>query len=71
MNRKEMQRINYEKKHKEVDGVLYKYCSIHNKHFPNEEEAWFPCTEEYFHKNKSSPDGLYPYCKRCNIKKKQ
>lgn len=69
MNRKELQQMNYEKKHKEVDGVVYKQCSIHKEYSPNDENDWFPCTEEYFHKNKSSPDGLYPYCKTCNSKK--
>ena len=69
MNRKELQQMNYEKKHKEIDGVLYKHCSIHDEYFPNEDNEWFPCTDEYFYKNKSSPDGLYPYCKRCNVQK--
>lgn len=29
----------------------------------------FPATTEYFYKNKSSPDGLHPYCKKCSVKK--
>lgn len=42
-----------------------KKCSLHHTHFPEENE-WFPCTEEYFYKNKT---GLYPYCKECTKKK--
>ena len=42
---------------------------IHNEYFSNEEEEWFPCTNEFFYKNNSSPDGLSPYCKRCEKKK--
>ena len=26
----------------------------------------FPATLEYFHRNRSRPDGLHSYCKRCN-----
>lgn len=29
----------------------------------------FPATTEYFYKNKSSRDGLHPYCKPCSVKK--
>lgn len=59
----------YEEYHKIVDGILYKKCAYHNESFPNEDE-WFPCTEEYFYKNKkNSSDGLYPECKKCSIKR--
>jgi hypothetical protein len=47
-----------------IDNVLYKLCTKCNK--------WFICTEEYFYKNNTksaSCDGLFPYCKKCNIKK--
>lgn len=37
--------------------------------FPDE-NLWFPCTSEYFYKNKkNSKDGLYPECKRCSSKR--
>ena len=69
MNREEMQRINYENNHKEIDGVLYKKCSIHKDYFSDEDE-WMLCDTEYFYKNKSNTkDGLSPYCKRCTSKK--
>ena len=68
MNRKEMQQMNYEKNHKEIDEQLYKRCSIHKEYSPNEEE-WLLCTDEYFYKNKGNSDGLSPYCKVCEKKK--
>jgi hypothetical protein len=35
-----------------------------------EEDGWFPCTDEYFYKNKmNKSDGHYPECKQCSIKK--
>jgi len=59
----------YEEYHKEIDGILYKKCVHHQKYFP-EENCWFPCTSEYFYKNKKNlSDGLYPECKRCSISK--
>lgn len=30
-------------------------------------EEWFPSTTEYFYKNKSSKEGLFPYCKQCAV----
>jgi len=52
----------YNKVHKEVDGTTYKQCSIC--------EEWFPCTDEYFYKNKCNhTDELNPYCKPCTINK--
>ena len=68
MNRKEKQLIHYQNNHKEIEGELYKRYSIHEEYFPDEDE-WFPCNLENFYKNNSSPDGLYPYCKRCNVRK--
>lgn len=44
-------------------GNEYKICSICNKRLP--------ATIEYFYKNASSKDGLFPYCKSCNISKSQ
>ncbi|MFS0643753.1 HNH endonuclease [Siminovitchia sp. 179-K 8D1 HS] len=32
-------------------------------------ENYFKATNEHFYKNKSSKDGLFPYCKTCTIKK--
>jgi hypothetical protein len=53
--------IPWEENHNEIDGVLYKKCTECNK--------WFPCTSEYFHKHAcNKKDGLFPYCKPCNIK---
>lgn len=55
-------KIPYEENHRELNGALEKKCSICNK--------WFPCNEGYFHKSKmNKTDGLYPYCKPCNILK--
>jgi 5-methylcytosine-specific restriction endonuclease McrA len=70
MNREEIKLINYQSTHKDIDGVLYKKCSIHKEYFPNDVEEWFPCTDEYFYKHNTSSDGLFPYCKRCNIRKR-
>lgn len=52
----------YKKSHKTINKQLYKLCNKCNK--------WFPCTEEYFYQNcKNKNDGLFPYCKKCAIKK--
>jgi hypothetical protein len=51
----------YEECHKIVNGVIYKLCSDFNE--------WFPMTEEYFYRNKSAPDGFYPYCKEATKKR--
>lgn len=64
-----LKKAKLEREHKLVDGIDYKFCSIHHTHFPGE-DIWFPATTEYFYyhsKNKS--DYLYPYCKRCASKK--
>jgi hypothetical protein len=54
-------------KYKNINGVLYKKCTKHNLYFPEEDE-WFPCTKEYFYKvNTNKTDGLFPYCKKCDI----
>ena len=68
MNQKEKILIHYQENHKEIDGKLYKRCSIHEEYSPNEEE-WLLCTDEFFYKNKGSNDGLSPYCKTCEKKK--
>ena len=64
MNQEEKNRIYYEHNHKEIDGTLYKRCSIHKEYFSDEEE-WFPCNTDYFYKKNQSKDGLSPYCKVC------
>jgi hypothetical protein len=67
--KQERQKIKWEKEHKVVNDIIYKLCNRHKDYFPNEEE-WFPCTDEYFYKNKSnSIDGYYPECKKCEKKK--
>jgi hypothetical protein len=69
LKKEEREKMLYEQSHKTIDGVLYKKCNHHNELFPDEDE-WFPCTEEYFYKNKcNGTDGLNPECKRCSIKK--
>ena len=36
----------------------------------NKCNKWFPSTTEYFYKNKDNGiDGLFPYCKKCNMEK--
>lgn len=59
-------RIEYlERSHKIINGVNHKICGKHNVHFPDE-NPWFPCTDEYFYKDKmNSIDGLNTYCKEC------
>jgi hypothetical protein len=53
--------IPWEENHKEIDGILYKKCAECNQ--------WFPCNDKYFHKHAcNKKDGLFPYCKPCNIK---
>lgn len=58
--------IPYEENHKINDaGALDKKCGKHHIHFPDE-NPWFPCTDEYYYKEKSnSIDGLNTYCKKC------
>lgn len=45
----------YELNHKYIDGIEYKLCF--------ECDQWHPLNDEWFYKNKSSPDGFHPYCK--------
>lgn len=57
-----IQQERYNNTHITIEEELYKQCSICLE--------WFPCTEEYFHRNKSNnSDGLHPYCRSCNSKK--
>lgn len=44
-----------------TDIEKFKICSICGE--------CFPCTEEYFYKNKTSKEGLFPYCKECTKQK--
>jgi hypothetical protein len=53
--------IPYWKNHTEIEGELYKKCSICNK--------WLSCSEDYFYKTRNKTDGLQPYCIECNKKK--
>lgn len=58
---------NYDKTHKIIDGILYKQCSCHKELFPDAENDWFPCTEEFFYHNKANTrDGLNTWCKECS-----
>lgn len=45
----------YDETHKIIDKIQYKLCSDCNE--------WHPLNEDYFYRNKSSPDGFNPYCK--------
>lgn len=60
--------IPYEENHKQIGGVLYKRCNHHEIFFANEND-WMILSEEYFHKNKSSPDNFNTWCKRCSKEK--
>lgn len=52
----------WNKQHRIINSIDYKLCNICNE--------WFPSTAEYFYKNKANGiDGLFPYCKKCTIKK--
>lgn len=54
--------MSYEDSHKITNGIELKLC--------NTCEEWFPMTEEFYYKNKSSKiDGFNPYCKECTKKK--
>jgi hypothetical protein len=59
MTREERKIYNYNKIHKIVNNIEYKYCTGCNK--------WFPMTEEYFYKWKySKTDGYRTLCKECD-----
>lgn len=60
--------IPYEENHRINNGVLEKKCSIHDI-YSEGTEPWLSATSEYFYRNSSSPDGLSPYCIKCNKKK--
>lgn len=50
----------WNRQHMILDGIDHKICSRCKK--------WFPATTEHFYKNKlNGIDGLFPYCKKCNI----
>lgn len=57
----------YEDYHKEIDGILYKKCTLHKKFFPDEDE-WILATFENFYHNKKT-NRLYPECKECGKEK--
>ncbi len=61
--RKEQIRLDrWSKQHKMINNTDYKRC--------NRCKEWLPATTEYFYKNKANGiDGLFPYCKKCNINK--
>jgi hypothetical protein len=67
--KKEREQKKYNKTHKIINNVEFKFCNRHYLFFPSESE-WLPCTEEYFYKNKSNNiDGLNTWCKKCSKKK--
>lgn len=51
-----------------MEEAEYKKCTLHELYFPNE-TPWIKKSKEFFYKNKSSSEGLFPYCKKCSIKK--
>lgn len=68
MTREERSKINYDKTHKTINGVLYKKCSRHHINYPNENE-WFLCNTDNFYKWKQNKtDGLASGCKKCDTK---
>lgn len=55
------QKVPYEKNHRILsDGTIEKLC--------NRCDIWLPCTNEYFYENGNKIDGLFSFCKKCNIK---
>lgn len=68
--RKEQRREEkYNKEHKLVNGIDYKFCNNHHIFFPDE-DPWLPAALEYYYKNKSnSIDGLNTWCKKCAVLK--
>jgi hypothetical protein len=59
MTREEKQLIHYQNTHKEIDGIIYKQCSICKE--------WFPENQDNFYKK--GKEKLSPYCKTCESKK--
>jgi uncharacterized protein YuzB (UPF0349 family) len=49
-------KLSYEECHKEIEGILHKFCKICEK--------WFPATQDNFYP-KNTKEGLSPYCKEC------
>lgn len=58
MNKEEKKLLHYKNTHKEVEGIIYKQCSICKE--------WFPENLDNFYKKK---DKLSPYCKECERSK--
>ncbi|WP_440110021.1 HNH endonuclease [Paenibacillus sp. QZ-Y1] len=55
-------KLSFEDSHKVENNNEYKLCNICLQ--------WFLCSTENFYSNpKNKSDGLYPYCKKCGIKK--
>jgi hypothetical protein len=54
--------LKYEENHKIIEGIEHKKCSVCDE--------WFPMTNEYFYKNKSSKvDGFHtPIVKNVQLK---
>jgi len=60
--KKEREQIKYDKTHKIINGLIFKWCTY--------DEHWIEMNDENFYKNKSNHiDGFNTYCKKCTSRK--